>query len=792
MIKNYFIVAWRNLIKQKHLALINILGLSTGLTCFILFLVYAINEFSFDRFHADKENIYRVYRHLESNGAVNSSAYLPLPLGPAMKRELPGVKNFVRFAETWNGNYIRVDGKVMLMPFTFADQSIFSVFSFPFTYGNPSTALKDMHSVVLTEKTAKLLFSTENAIGKTIEIKVEKEFESFIVSGICKDIPTNSTVTFGILASFERYLNTKSGKMGAEEWQRAGNLTYIQLEPSTNLASNTVQLKNFYKKHHSAENPNSYYGLLKLEAIHTNSANAGEGVSPKNIFILIAIAFGILVIACINFTTLAIGRSAGRAKEIGLRKVVGGTKSGLVLQFLTESVLLSLISGSIAIVAVKTLVPYFNQLAGKEISFSWEQFPELPWLITGLVLFVGLLAGSYPAFVLSSFKPIEVLKKKLALSGSNFFTKSLVTFQFSLSIALMIATLIILQQVNYMRSKNPGFNKENVLVVDAENINTIKVYPLFRQALLQQTEIKGIAGSELAFGEGMGYTSSGFEYEGKHKSVYEYYVDPFYLNVMGMTLLTGRNFIPDLRSDSSSVIINETMMKDFGWTLQNATGKQLKGYADNFTPVVIGVVKDFNFLALNQKVQPQMFQRFAGYHSNRYLIRIQPGDPSAAIFKIEKAWKELVPDLPLKYSFMDEDLDRFYKNEARWGNIIGLAGGISIFLACLGLFGLAALATVNRTKEIGIRKVLGATLIDITQLLSKDFVKLIFVAIIIAVPIAWYFTDMWLRDFAYRIEISWFIFAGTGFLALIVAVATIGVQSIKTAIVNPIKSLRAE
>lgn len=792
MIKNYFIIAFRTLLKQKSLTLINILGLSTGLTCFILFVVYGLNEFSYNRFHADKKNIYRVFRNVQmENGEFNSSSFLPIPLGPAIKNELPGVKNYVRFSQVWNGSYVRIDGKVNRVPFDFADPSIFSVFTFPFKYGNTQTALKDKHSVVVTEKIAKLLFAQENPVGKKIEVKIEDDFEPFTITGVCEDIPSNSSISFGMLASFERYLDTKSGKIGENQWQRAGNPTYVQLTEGNTLPTKAELLKKFYGNHHKGENAKSYYGLLNIEHLHSN-AIGGDDIDPKNVYILLSIALGILIIACINFTTLAIGRSAGRAKEVGVRKVIGGSKRGLVLQFLTESLILTFISASISLLAVKYLMPLFNQLADQKIELSFKQFPELPWLLLAITILVGLLAGSYPALVLSAFKPIDVLKKKLKLSGTNLFTRSLVTFQFVLSIALMISTIIILQQLNFMRSKNPGFNKENVLVVDAENVDTKKVYPLFRESLIRETGIKGIASAELSMGEGMGYSSTSFGYEGKQKSVYEYYIDPYYLNVMGIPLLAGRNFDPKLSSDSTAIIINETMMKDFGWTLKNAVGQPIKEYSETFTPVVIGVIKDINFRNMRQKIEPQLFQQFAGYASYRYLVRLEPGDPSVTIAKIEKRWKELVPDLPLTYSFMDEDLDKFYKSEERWGNIIGLAGGLSIFLACLGLFGLAALSAINRTKEIGIRKVLGASLLNITQLLSKDFIKLICVAIIIAAPITWYFMDIWLRDFAYRIHVNWLIFIGVGIVAITVAIITISFQSIKAAITSPVKNLRTE
>jgi len=396
--------------------------------------------------------------------------------------------------------------------------------------------------------------------------------------------------------------------------------------------------------------------------------------------------------------------------------------------------------------------------------------------------------------VLSNFKAVEVLKTKMKLGGSNVFTKSLVTLQYVLSAGLIICTLIIMQQLKYMQSKYPGFNKENVVVVDAQGISdTKKLYGLYRQELSAQPEIVGTASAELGLGEGQEISKSYFQYEGKDKEVYEYFVDTDYMQVLGLRLLAGRNFAPNLASDTvNSVIINETMMRDFGWTTQNVVEQQMKGYREKLTPIIIGVVKDFHYSAFKEEIKPQMFHQFASHTPYKFFVRVKPGDPSKTIEKIQAAWNKIAPEYPFRYSFLDEDLNRFYKSEARWKSIVGWAAGISIFLACLGLLGLTAQAAVNRTKEIGIRKVLGASFSTLVGLLSKDFIRLILVAILIASPLAWYFINQWLQDYPYRINIQWWVFALAAGATIGIALLTVSFQAIKVAVANPVKSLRTE
>lgn len=812
MLQNYLRIAFRNLWKNKAIAAINIAGLSVGLACFALLLLHVNDEFSFDRFHANKDNIFRVLRHAQAmNGdPAESDAYMPMPLGPAMKTDLPEVRNFVRFCD-WGEQFVRSPRQLTKAPVLYADPQIFDVFSFPLRYGDPRTALQEINSVVLTEESAQLYFGEENPTGKTLEIKVEDNFEPFIVTAVAENLPPNSSIRFGILTSFAKHAASKWGNRNTNSWNRSSYATYVELQPGSGLHADSARLQQFRDKYYPdlAEKLRSKgqwngpgapvsFRLQPLAAIHTEPEVFGgreAAINPKYGWILLGLGGLVLLIACINFTTLAIGRSAGRAREIGVRKVIGAYRRQLVGQFLAESLLLSMISMMLAIGLVFAFLPAFNELTDKKLRFDLGLYPELGWMLAGMTLLTGVLAGSYPALVLSGFRPIEALKSKFRVSGSNLFTKGLVTFQFVLSVGLIACTMVMVRQLDFLRTKNPGFNKENVLVVNAEDSDTRRIYPLFKAALADRPDIAGVASSELSLGANSGWSRSGFDYKGEAKDVFEYFIDPDYMQVLGIQLLQGRNFDLSLSSDTvSAVIVNETMVRDFGWTPDNAVGQQLTGYHDGRgnDPVVIGVVHDFNYLSLHDEVKPMMFHMFGSYSPHQFFVRLRPGNTAETVAMIKSAWENLAPELPFQYKFLDDNLARFYETEARWSSIVGYAGMLAVALACLGLFGLVALAAVNRTKEIGIRKVLGATVGNITTLLSRDFLKLILLAILIATPLAWYAMDKWLADFAYRIDLQWWIFAAAGAIAIAVALFTVGLQGIKAALADPVKSLRSE
>lgn len=816
MLKHYLRIATRHLGKQKVLSFINISGLSIGLACFSLFLLYAVNEFSYDRNHVHAGQIYRVNEWYSMQGRPpGGESSVSTPLGPALKHDLPDVEDYVRFHNAWGQTLVKTGDKINNSKLSFADAQVLNVFSFPLVSGNAATALADPSNIILTKDKAMQLFGETNIVGRRLEIKMGDKFEPFIVGGVAENIPSNSTIRFEILGNFAYLAETPDVLASMNDWHMTmGISTFVLLRPGSKLMEEPERLAAFRKKYFPDEGkelmankawdgkgvlPVSYL-LQPLRALHTDArydSEPGTTVDPKNIWILLGIAGAVLLIACINFTTLAIGRSAGRAKEVGVRKVLGSRRKQLVFQFLTESVLLSLLSAVLGLLLARLLLPYFNALSGKELSFSFAQYPEIKWLLGGTILITGLLAGSYPAIALSLFKPVEVLKSKVRVGGSNIFTKSLVSLQFVISIGLILSTVIILQQLNFIRAKDLGFNKQNVVMIDASGVDAGKVYPLFRQALGSQPLIAGVSGSDIGLGDGAGEMGGYYEYKGKGNGAIEYPIDPDYLGVMNIKLLAGRNFDRSQTMDTvSSVIVNQALVNEFGMTIDQALGKELKEGRGPGAPalsrIIIGVVRDFNFEPLTVKVRPQLFSYPSAARPSKLFVRIQPGNPAAALDLLQKEWAVICPGMPFNYSFLDENLNRFYASETRLGGILAWAGGVSIFLACLGLFGLAVLAATNRMKEIGIRKVLGASVPGIVGMLSKDFLKLVVIALVIASPLAWYFMNRWLQDYAYRIDISWVVFALTGVVALLIALVTVSVQGLKAAGANPVDSLRTE
>lgn len=811
MFRNYFKVALRNIKNQPGLSMINISGLTIGMACFILFLTYALHEFKYDQFHEDHERIYRMYRWSKGHAQREESkdVYLPMPMGKAIQADFPEIEKTIRYRESWGDEFVRINDQTTRRGLAYADPDFFKVFNFPIIYGNKSNPLSNIENIVLSKQTALDLFGEENPTGKKLEIQIDGKFTPFVITAIADDVPSYSSIQFNMLGSFEFLENhTQNGQSSRDNWNRSSYWVFAKVKEGSNLSNNSERLqamRNLYypdeeRRYREEENwdkPGSpvTYAMQPIASMHTDFDIGWNSINPKKIWLLLALSFAVLLIACINFTTLAIGRSARRAKEVGIRKVIGSFRHQLVGQFLLESVIMASIALILGFLIANLLFPSFKQLAGTDMTTSIGHFSQIYVVLLLVTLLCGLLAGSYPALVLSGFRPIEILKSKIKLGGANYFMKSLIVFQFILSTTLIISTFVILKQLNFLHSAYPGFQKENVIVVDARGTDTEKNYPVFRSELINNPNVSNIAASELSIGPQAGWSRSGWDYKGDLKQVFEYFVDEHYIDLMNINLIAGRSFSEDIKTDvDNSVIINEAMAEDFGWTIDEAVGQELLGYheSDQANPVVIGVVEDFNFRPLSEEVKPQMFHRFADYQPQQFFVKIKAGDPTVVLADLEKVWQNLNPQYPFKFSFLEEDIDRFYIQESRFSGIITWAGGISIFLACLGLLGLSALASSNRKKEIGIRKVLGADLTRIVFILSKEFMVLVLISVCLAIPLGWYFMQDWLENFAYHIQFPWFFLGLAAVAGITISFVTIGIQCLKAGMAHPVDSLRNE
>jgi putative ABC transport system permease protein len=817
MLKNYLKLAIRQLQKQKFFAAINVFGLSAGIACFVLLLLFVGNEFGFDRFHGNARDIYRLYTvwtnsETGEKDPTASTEYTDLaqkPAGPALKKFFPEIEDYTQVQLAWGENLLRTGNKTIRAELSFAEPSFFSIFDFPLLEGTKRGVLHGPADLVITESRAVQLFgSAQKAMGQPIDIQLGTKYYPFTVSGVVSDLPGNSSIRYDIIGTYAfTAAHRPDDFVIGNNWHPTVRQTYVRLRPGSRLAADARQLNRFllnftppsawkemgYSDWKKPEPPFTLK-MQPLLTIHTDTKFHGWGftdferIDPQTIWILLGIASGILLIACINFTTLAIARSASRSKEVGVRKVIGAGRRQIIIQFLSEAMLLSAVSALLGLLIAKAVLPWFNQLAGRELHFSLLQYPQLFLVLTVIVLIAGILAGSYPALVLARFRPVEVLKNKIRVGGSNMFTRGLVTFQFALSIALIGGTIVILQQTKYLLNKDPGFDKENVVAIDASQTDPDKIFDVFRQDLLDHPEVLGVTSAGAGMGKGKGLLG----YSDKRIKADVNIVDTSYMKVIGMHLLVGENVRPGRLNDSiRPVVINETFMHAMGWSLTNVVGKQINPFQGNIA-VVRGVVKNFNYEPMGQSIFNQLFMCTGERGYVNFYVRLRPGNPSRALGLIQNAWHDAAPGVPLKYSFLDADINAFYQGEQTWASIVASAGAMSIFLSCLGLLGLASLAAVNRRKEVGIRKVLGASVRELVVLLSGEFVRLVAIAFLIAAPLTWLIMRHWLEGYAVRIELHFSVLLAAGIAAVVTAILAVGLQAIRAANANPVSSLRSE
>jgi len=792
MLKHYLTITLRSLGKQRGYAFINVFGLAVGIAFCALIFLYVRDELTFDRFHERADRIYRVIQqeHRPDGSVENEWTWQPMPLAPALKDDLPEVEQAVRLFE--QEPLIRYGDQTFEESVLFADPSLFEVFSFPLRQGTPATALADLNSIVLSTSAARKLFGGTDPMGQTLQVRLGDTFYDVVVTGIAADVPGNASVRFDYLLPFAKLSEAYEWIRNREtRWNASSFNTYALLREGASRDALEAKLPAFRATHYPDEEvPHNTYRLQPLTEIHLDPGVRG-GLTPASdptySYILAAIALAILLIACINFTTLAIGRSASRAREVGIRKAVGAQRRQLMLQFWGEALLLSGLALAAGIALAELFLPTFNALAVKTLHFDYLGNATTVGVLVGLMLLVGLIAGGYPALVLSGFRPIETLRQRLRLGGANPLTRSLVVVQFALSVFLIVGTLVMLRQLHHIQTKNLGFDEENVVVIPTQQMPGPLLLERFQDVLAARPDVLGITGTSSSFTRG--YSLEGWDYKEEEKRAYVYRVEANYVNVMGMELVAGRTFDPQRATDSTgAVLVNEAFVRDFGWA--DPIGQTIDGfYAE---PVVVGVVKDINFLSLHQAVEPMVLTLDPGWGVRHLLVRIAPGDAPATLDALRATWQDVAPGVPFQYSFLDDDLNQQYESEQRWSRIVGYGAVFAVLIACLGLFGLAALSVAGRTKEIGIRKVLGASVTRVTLLLSKDFVKLVLVAVVLAAPVAYVALQRWLDGFAYRIEMSGWTFLIAGLTALVIALATVGYQAVRAALTDPVESLRYE
>lgn len=799
MLKNLLKIAIRNILKDKTYSAINILGLTIGITCSMFLLMYILDELSYDRYHKNADNIYRIVSNIKEPDNAFTWAVAQVPLGEELRDNYPEVQNVVRFFGQGRTQYKNGDKQFYEEDLFLADSTVFDMFTYTFIDGDAATALDNPFSMVVTEKMAKKYFSDmQSVVGQSLQ---NLQGEEFKITGLIKDVPPNSHFRFDGLIS----RNTRPQFQGS--WGNFGVSTYVQLPAGYDLSKMYTSFDKIIKEKvnpiFEQYNIKIQYELQRMTDIHLYSKiqdEAEEGGDISYIYIFGAIAVFMLIIACINYMNLATARSANRAKEVGVRKVMGSQRLQLVTQFITESVVLALIALITSLVLIYALLPGFNSLANKELPFSYVlQLPVLLSLV-GIMLFVGVVGGSYPAFYLSGFNPVSVLKGKLAAKGGTVvFRKILVVFQFAISVFMLISTLIVFDQLQYLRNKDLGFDKERVVRLSLSGRDIQQKGPVLAERLKQSPEVAGVGMASNSPGQGIGKLL--FKVEDNEGKMTDRGVDLFnadfdFVKSMGMEIVQGRDFSRDIVSDTTyAVLVNEAMVKRMAWS--NPLGKKfvLEGAGPNNTNIekrVVGVLKDYHQNSLYSVIEPLMI--VLDKNGRLMFVRTAEGDVKKSLAAIEKAWKEIFPNNPFEYSFLDQDFNSQYKADEKRSQIFTIFSGLTVTIACLGLLGLAAFTTEQRTKEIGVRKVIGASVRGLVVLVSKEFFLLVGIGMVLAFPAAWFVTDDWLQNFAYRIQLSgeWITFLVSALLAFAITLATVGYHVIRAASANPVKSLRVE
>jgi putative ABC transport system permease protein len=805
MIRNYLKIALRNLVKYKFISFINLFGLTIGLACCMLILVYILNELSFDKYNSKADNIYRVtrnFRNPETGATTIDLCTVAPPFAPLLQNDFKEIKKVTRLWE--NNTTLRYQDKVFNEQRVFyADEHFPDVFDVTVLKGNATKALEDPYSVMLTEEMAKKYFGSEDPMNKMI--KMNNRF-SLKVTGIYKSLPANAHIHPGIMISFNTLKDTLIyGETRLRtNWGNNAFLTYLLMPGNFQPKSLETQFPAFLDRH--IQDGGKYktsqwtsLSLQKLTDIHLYSHTddeVEENGDIKRVYIFSAIALFILLIACINYMNLSTARSTLRAREIGVRKAVGALRKEIIIQFLAESVLISWMAMLLSLLLTWQAIPWLNKLTGQQLSMGILFNSGILATMFAIPFVVGIFSGLYPALFMSSFQPVKVLKGLFKAGGASIsFRKVLVTAQFAISIILIISTAVVFQQLHYMQQKSLGFDRDHIVTLQYNRSLNDK-FDAFRNDLTTNTNIKNAARSSRiptgrlldAMGTNINRGDSMVPVTADIKFVW---TDREFISTYGVKVVAGRGFSKDFSTDSSGFVINEAAVKALGLkSNEDAIGKDIR--YGNRTGKLIGVINDFHFESMHQKIVPLILFAPANSSYRAISIKITGNNIAAALSQVEATWRKFLPDIPFEYNFLDENFSRLYESEQRQGTLFTVFACVAIFIACLGLFGLSAFAITQRIKEIGIRKVLGASTTNIVSLLSKDFLKLVIVAAVIAFPVAWYVMNQWLQDFAYRINIPWWVFILAGILAAGIALFTISFQAVKAAVANPVKNLRTE
>ncbi|WP_460637317.1 ABC transporter permease [Larkinella harenae] len=802
MLRNYFKIAFRNLWRNKVFSGINVFGLAVGLASCLLLFIYISHELSYDEFHQKADRIVRVVMEYSMEGQVSRVQQTGTKVAPEFGRQFPDVESGVRL-ENRRAVVSYGDRQFSEKRVVYADSALFDIFSFPLKQGNPKTALAGPNLVVLSESAARKYFGDENPVGKTVRINAGGGDREYAITGVVADCPANSQIKYDLLASFSSLSASKK-----EEWFSANYATYLLLRKPESIANLQAKIPGFMKTQFSAEEMTGgnylTYFLEPLRQVHLYSDVEGN-FEPNGdllyIYIFGSVAILILVIACVNYINLATSRAVERAQEVGVRKVMGAQRTQLFGQFMGESLIVTFVALGLGLVLVYLSLPFFNALSDRSFSFGVLTEPDHVLGLVGISALVSLIAGGYPALVLARFEPVRVLKGHLKTSGAGQFRRVLIVFQFAITAFLIVCTLLVNKQLSYIQDKKLGYNKDHVLMLPADREVNEKIRAL-KSEFRQNAEVQQVARSyeSPTFIQG-GYSMRRLDKSQQpYKSVTALPIDDDFVKTMNLRLVAGRDLTAnDLErattpgSDSLlhfHFILNESAVKELGWkSAREAIGQKMDLGYGRFGDVG-AVVEDFHFASMKQKIAPLVLFPEDGGHV--LLVKLSGNRLPNTLQFLEEKWKTIVPSRPFEYEFLDQEFNAMYSAETRTGRIFGVFAFLSILLACLGLLGLSAYTTAQRTKEIGIRKVLGASVTNIVLMLSRDFLKLVLVAIVLASPLAWWAMNQWLQDFAYRIDIVWWVFAVAALIAIGIAFLTVSFQSLKAALMNPVRSLRSE